>query len=248
MAPTYPLWTPSNSSTYQLVEQGYAWPLTASSLPSATGATCWKTYNAWTLPTIVPASYPATCGTTWCSNSFTAYPTTSTYGVTNAGNWYVWNQAPLKTPAEQLRDIIRERLGPAIVPDRALGMAASIAEERARQTLRRVIGEERYRRYLRNGFLTVRGKTGLVYQIFAGGNMTQVYDKGRRVEKLCVILRGGFPPTDQLIMRYLLILNDETNFRAYANRYQASPSIRAAMPRTDRPLVELFRELKGAAA
>jgi hypothetical protein len=92
----------------------------------------------------------------------------------------------------------------------------------------------------------------LTYQIFPGHGITAVYDRGIMVERLCVVLAGKFPPTDSIIMRYLLILNDENEFRklaiphgvTQARRHKVTPrSIQA-----ERSLVEIYRELKAALA
>lgn len=130
-----------------------------------------------------------------------------------------WSHFPVD-PAARLRRMIQKRMGPAIHRSRtSLSIAMDIREERARQTLRVVIGEQAYRRFIRDGFITVVPKSGLTYRIHPGHGMTQVYDKGKQIDLLCVVLKGDFPPTDALLMRYLLILNDEGEFCQYAIRH-----------------------------
>jgi hypothetical protein len=77
--------------------------------------------------------------------------------------------------------------------------------------------------------------------------MTRVMDRGMEKEKLCVVLRGDFPPTDSLIMRYLLLTNDEREFRKLSIEHAAAQrrpnlTVTAAPP----TLPELFRQLKVA--
>lgn len=122
-----------------------------------------------------------------------------------------------KSPQQRLRDILRSRIGPTIITGRKpLQLTKAEAEIRARETLKRVLGAKKYYKFIKNGFVSVRAKSGLVYQIYTGPKMTNVYKDGILSEKLCVVLMGKFPPTDSLIMRYLLILNDESEFRKLA--------------------------------
>ena len=155
------------------------------------------------------------------------------------------------TPSEQLRQIMRSRQFPSIVTKRRfIKPSEDLREIRARATLRKVIGENEYRRFLAKGFITVLAKSGLLYQIFPGHDMTVVFKSGKRVEKLCVVLSGSFPPTDSLIMRYLMILNDEEEFRSKANKFGApikqSEYILSANNEAQ-PLTEIFAQIKAVA-
>lgn len=130
-----------------------------------------------------------------------------------------------KPLSARLKEVISKRMAPAIILNdrrRSLSLAKDVREERARETLRRVVGDQRFRKYLKYGFLDIKAKSGLVYQIFAGHGITCVFDKGKLVDRLCVVLRGEYPPTDSLIMRYLLILNNETQFRSLAIKHGLS--------------------------
>jgi len=127
-------------------------------------------------------------------------------------------------------------MGPAIRTRKSLSIAINVQEERARQTLRRIIGDQAYRKFFRNGFITVVSKSGLTYRIFPGCGITEVYDRGIMVDRLCVVLDGNFPPTDSLIMRYLLILNDEGEFSKYAIKHH--------IPQSSRKLVFPGEEVK----
>lgn len=158
--------------------------------------------------------------------------------------------APVIPLSERLREIIRSRMAPAvIIPTRKpLMTPEDLREARARETLRRVIGEEKFARFLRTGFISVRAKSGRFYQLFPGHGITRVFENGELVERLCVYLQGNFPPTDDLIMRYLLVLNDEEGFRAKANKHSIAPSSLMTMDGVDRrPLPEIMSFLKLAA-
>ena len=124
--------------------------------------------------------------------------------------------------------------------------AGDIREQRARATLRRVVGDAKFRSFLKTGFVTVQGPSGLTYQIFPGHGITRVFDHGKPVERLCVVLRGDFAPTDSVITRFLMLLNDEAQFRSLAIRSNFS-NIRRALPEADlRPLLEIFSGMKQA--
>jgi len=168
-----------------------------------------------------------------------------------AGTWFIGDHkyvaAPLPKPGERLREIIQARQAPMIITSRNPILTPKDEREiRARETLFRVIGADKFQKFLKDGFISVRAKSGLVYQIFPGHGVTAVYRDGEQVERLCVVLRGDFPPTDSLIMRYLIILNDEARFRSYAIKHQIitkKPQIVA----DERSLTEIFRELKKVA-
>ncbi len=166
------------------------------------------------------------------------------------GEWKVFHSEP-PTPEERIKQIIRDRQAPMILTPRdsirrPLQVASDGREGRARETLHRVLGDAKFRAFLRNGFITVRAKSGLVYQILPGHGITSVYDQGKMVERLCVVLEGNFPPTDSLIMRYLLILNDEKDFRQKSNVFPVVSKNQGRPLPDQRSLPDIFAELKAA--
>lgn len=166
-----------------------------------------------------------------------------------AGSWFAGEEryVPPK-PADRLREIIQARHAPMILTSRKPILTPQDEREiRARETLLRVIGEDKFQKFLKDGFVSVRAKSGLVYQIFPGHGITAVYKDGDQIERLCVVLKGDFPPTDSLIMRYLIILNDETRFRSYAIKHQIITKKPQIITDDERSLTEIFRELKKVA-
>ncbi len=175
-----------------------------------------------------------------------------------------WDLKPQLSPIARLRQIIRERYAPAVISKRSLPKASDIREMRARQTLHRIVGDEQFRSFFKNGFITLKAKSGLVYQMFTGHQNTRVYKNGQIIEYMCIVLRGSFPPTDELIMRYLLLLNDEGRFcdvAVHSRPYQFYPKglkiitdeilnnhgvDLKARPVDTRGLSEIFKELKSA--
>lgn len=186
------------------------------------------------------------CTTTGMSGYSSYYKTYSSASTCYLGQW-TWDnysgEIKPRTPETRLREIMRTRMAPVIIVRTPAGLAQDQREEAARQTLRRVIGDRKYRRFLSHGHITVRGQSGLVYQIFPGHGITRVYKDGVQTERLCVVMKGDFPPTDSLIMRFLLILNDEADFRSHAITHQVLHPKVAAAP-DSRNLAEVFKQLK----
>lgn len=170
------------------------------------------------------------------------------------GNWQktigLWQQfkIPIKT---KLKQIIKDRIAPNIIiknNDRRIPLKVSkdIREQRARETLRKILGEKKFINFLKCGFLSIKAKSNKIYQIFPGSQFTCVFENGKLIEKLCVILTGNFPPSDSLLMRYLLILNNEEEFRSLANKHPVYSQNLELGEKNVKSLVDIFRELKVA--
>lgn len=124
---------------------------------------------------------------------------------------------------------LKHQMEPPIVFSRNFEIEAhrtSPAEAKARMLLRDIIGEEAYGEYLRCGFVKVVGPSGLQYCIRGGHNMMEVRDPRRPQvvrERVCVVFKNSdLPHTDSVIMRILLVQNDEFGMRAVANIYPQS--------------------------
>tara|TARA_Y100000034_G_scaffold6762_1_gene7461 strand:- start:14868 stop:15641 length:774 start_codon:yes stop_codon:yes gene_type:complete len=194
-----------------------------------------------------------TC-TTWGSYKWHDPWAENTYGWKNSSCEWV---TPKKSPETKLKEIIAARQAPVVHTrerwrlHRSTQQCPNEREARARQTLRRVIGDEKFKGFLRNGFVTVRNpKSGKSYQIFPGHGITCVFENGEMTERLCVVLNGDFPPTDSIIMRYLMILNNEEQFRSIAINHAINHAVTQRQKKIvtpdERSLSEIFRELKAA--
>lgn len=86
---------------------------------------------------------------------------------------------------------------------------ATPAEITALQLLRGLVGQDEFRRYLKYGFIMVRGASGLRYQIKRGRHVIDVWNERGRVDGICVYLQGQYPPTDDTITRMLMAERDE---------------------------------------
>jgi len=209
---------------------------------AASSTTTW--YSAWTGETNADfITNRARWRVDWNAPVITTNGTAFTLSLTTFWDDY----APSLSLRDRLQAAIRRRLGPAIHTGRkSLLSPEDERERRARETLRRVIGDGAYRDFLSKGFVSVQARSGRVYQIFPGHGITSVFERGQLVGRFCVVLDGQFPPTDSVIMRYLLILNDERHFESLAVKHELVGAVRPAaeLPGPDRPLVEVFREIK----
>ena len=209
------------------------------------------------IKTVVRYTYETTAASTWNG----LYETTWNYPIntTSATTCYTdgdtlfypsvsaWAYTPPLTAAQRLKEVLNKRMAPNIISTRKpLGYTDDIREVRARETLRRVVGEFKFKDFVRKGSISVKAKSGLTYQIFPGSDFTKVYNCGKMIERLCVVLVGGFPPTDSLIMRFLMILNNEQQFRGYAIKHSAYNYEPPAIHLDSRSLPEIFKGLKAA--
>ena len=183
--------------------------------------------------------------------------TTSKYAYNNwkfddtSGWYYRWEcgtpHVVSKSPQEKLREILQRRQAPLVIVSRkTMDHTSDFREMRARETLKRVLGDDKFKSFLKRGFISVRAKSGLIYQIFPGYGMTTVYRNGEMIERLCVVLRGNFPDTDSIIMRYLLILNDEKDFRSHAITHTIIQKTATPVVSDHKPLTEIWKGLKVA--
>ncbi len=213
----------------------------------------------------------AECGTTdtygtagTAANWYNNIDTDSTCNVkwnTTGWNWYKASYNDLVSglkpanvdPSQRISEIIASRQAPRIIiPDhrKAIQEPKDIREMRARETLKRVVGVEKYRSFQTKGFISVKGKDGKYYQLYPGHGLTHVFDQGQLVEKLCVVWPGDFTPTDSLIMRFLMILNNPAEFWAKAIKHGSNNSRKKLVvePVEARNLSDIFRELKAKVA
>lgn len=106
------------------------------------------------------------------------------------------------------------------------------AELIALQLLRKMIPAEDFRRYLRHGFVTVRGASGLCYQIPRDG-LIIVWDRGERLCSLCIHMQDrAIPPTDEVVAKMLIVECDEPDIWKRANKrwigkQDSRPALRA---------------------
>jgi len=94
-------------------------------------------------------------------------------------------------------------------------------EQRAIETLREEITESEFRKYIKYGFVLVKGQSGKTYQIYRNESHTKVWKNGRVIEEICVKIKNHkIPPTDNVIAFSNMIQIDEEEFRKIGNVYK----------------------------
>lgn len=138
--------------------------------------------------------------------------------------WIITGDSSIVVDPKELKLMEFNRRRQALLPSAKatrFGMPRTdnFAELRARQLLKSFIGGARFKRYLKDGFISITSPvTGLVYQIFPGHRSVVVRDKGKRTASCCIVFKDHrLPPTDWVVMRMSLIVADETLFYEKAN-------------------------------
>ena len=158
------------------------------------------------------------------------------------------------SPKEKLKAILKDRLSPCIKTNpksRIVPHPRNEQEEKARETLRMIIGENQYQRFITKGFVTAFNRvSGYVYQFFWGEGhppLTHIYKNGKLVERLCIYLKGNFPPTDFIITMYLMALNDDQEIWSIGNKFGPMSQQHKIVHMDERSLSEIFKEIKRVA-
>lgn len=138
----------------------------------------------------------------------------------NINSWY---SAPTpQTHRERLKARLRSNMVVS-VQRRGAGVDQNIPENEriAIDTLREMVTEEQFRKYVRYGFVLVQGASGDVYQVFRNRSHTRVWRGGKVVEEICIHVQNGekVPPTDEVIAFKTMIETDEAEFKKMANVY-----------------------------
>jgi hypothetical protein len=147
------------------------------------------------------------------------YVTGNTDWLTIGGsNLYVYPQV---SKEDEFKNKLKSNLA-IIVKSRVESPGIDTPAERvAMETLREVISEAEFRKYLRYGFVLIKGKSGATYQIFRNRSHTKVWQNGELVEEICVrIPDAKIPPTDKIIAFRQIIQTSEDEFKKLGNVYK----------------------------
>lgn len=94
-------------------------------------------------------------------------------------------------------------------------------ERRALETLREVVTEAEFRKYLRYGFVLVKGESGKTYQVFKNKSHCRVWLNGKLIEEVCVRIKDKeVPLTDNVIAFKTMIEASEADFKKLGNVYK----------------------------
>lgn len=100
---------------------------------------------------------------------------------------------------------------------KALNNILSKEELRARDSLRDMLTEREWRRYVTNGFIMIKGSSGYWYQIFASQDRIRVYKDNKHTHSICLHTDRSCPPTDHVINMKILIEIDERSVWSEGN-------------------------------
>jgi hypothetical protein len=123
------------------------------------------------------------------------------------------------------RQAIRMNLSSVMIKSRAVPIVADTpAEALAMEALREVVTEAEFKKYLKYGFVLVKGRSGATYQVYRNRSHVKVWVGGRVIKEICVYLKTvegmRAPDTDKVVAFKAMIETDEEAFKAMGNRYR----------------------------
>jgi len=153
-----------------------------------------------------------------------------------------YNAATIK---QVIKEVLKNNIK-LIMPSRqeTLTIQASIAEMKARETLRDMLSEKDYRKYLINGFVMVQGDSGKWYQIFMKQKHVRVYERGKFIKELCIYTSAKeCPPTDHVLNLKIMVECDEQAIWDNSNLYEPTKKINKII-QEESNIIDIFSKLK----
>ena len=144
-----------------------------------------------------------------------------TYNIVSNDFWGA-AASPEEIKKQAKKDRLRSNLIIQIKSRAELSKAVPENERVAIETLREVITEAEFRKYIKYGFIMVKGQSGDDYQIFRNRSHTKVWRAGKVIEEVCVRIKyeEGAPPSDNVIAFRTIIQTDEMAFKKLGNVYK----------------------------
>jgi len=142
--------------------------------------------------------------------------------ITDRNGILQWTGKPL-SKKEQFLQQLKARRAPALIRSRAMDRGADFNgvqqnEMVALQLLRKMVPHDVFKKYLKYGFVTVRGPSGVEYQIRRREHVIYAWMNGKKVANLCVYLQDtSIPPTDEVVAKMLICECDEKDIWKRAN-------------------------------
>lgn len=137
-------------------------------------------------------------------------------------NGHIW----IVDKRQKLKDQIHKQLLPNLINHKGERVRANKTDFRSAKEneivaltlLRQMVSDEVFKKYLKYGFVTIKGASGLTYQIQRKSHLIKVWNLGNLVCTLCVYLRDQtIPPTDEVVAKMLICECDEIDIWRRAN-------------------------------
>jgi hypothetical protein len=131
---------------------------------------------------------------------------------------------------------IRDKNAPAIInhhgnkPRALINWGAKFDDAKpnelvALQLLKSMVSRDVFKKYLKHGFITVDGPSGLTYQVQRKSHNVRVWKKGMVVSTLCIYVKDQhIPPTDDVVAKMLMCLYSEKDIWNGANITWKAPA------------------------
>lgn len=139
------------------------------------------------------------------------------------GNGFYLREKPL-TKRDQFILQIRRQQAPAIIVSKrsersqSLFKNAAPGEIIALHLLRDMVGGDTFKKYLKYGFVTIKGNSGAEYQITRSSHIIKVRKNNKHTHSLCIYIKDqSIPPTDEVVAKILMCELDEEGLWDKAN-------------------------------
>jgi hypothetical protein len=131
-----------------------------------------------------------------------------TAGAITAVNWTLTGS--WIAPVEEKEKIPRNHRAQPLRSYKKDQLFSDVPQEEliALQLLKKIVEPAEFKRYLKHGFINVRGKSGLIYQVPRSGQVI-VWDNGTMIASLCIHVGRGIPPSDEVVAKMLIIEGHE---------------------------------------
>lgn len=150
-----------------------------------------------------------------------------TYGVVNGnGDCFIQNSQQIQTYLKKQK--IKSNLRVQIKSRVEQALTVHKNENKAIDTLHEIISESEFRKYLKYGFILVKGRSGDVYQVFRNRSHTKIWRNGKVIEEVCVRIKDCVPQTDNVIAFKTMIETDEEEFKKCGNIFKMGEGIQIA--------------------
>jgi hypothetical protein len=129
---------------------------------------------------------------------------------------------------QRFKQMLKSQMAPAFINHRggkvrSISRGASFADVQGNEIvalglLKSMIPDDVFKKYLKYGFVTVQGESGLTYQIQRKSHIIKVWSAGSTVATLCVYVSNqSIPPTDDVVTKILICQCDEADIWKRAN-------------------------------